>query len=54
MEIVQKYSIILYNQGLCTNVAIAKRLNCPITELPNVSDDHPIWQLIGFYLAEAC
>ncbi|CAK59806.1 unnamed protein product (macronuclear) [Paramecium tetraurelia] len=41
-------------EGLCTNVAIAKRLNCPITELPNISDDHPIWELVGFYLAEAC
>ncbi|CAD8113987.1 unnamed protein product [Paramecium sonneborni] len=51
---ISKEFVLFMEIGLCTNVAIAKRLNCPITELPNVSDDHPIWQLIGFYLAEAC
>lgn len=41
-------------EGLCTNVAIAKRLNCQITDLPEVSDDHPVWQLVGHYLAVCC
>jgi fructokinase len=37
-----------------TNVSIAKRLNCHISDLPNKSDEDPVWRSVGFYLANLC
>lgn len=46
--------LIDYIQGLCTNVAIAKRLNCSIHDLHTITDDHPIWDMVAYYLATLC
>jgi fructokinase len=45
--------------GFCLegNVAapnLAKRLNIPPSDLPNVPDDHEVWDIISFYLAQLC
>ena len=38
-------------EGLITNVAIQKRLGLAgVSDVANLEDDHPIWDLIGFYL----
>jgi fructokinase len=29
-------------------------MNCEISDLPGVSDDHEIWSRIGYYLANLC
>ena len=42
-------------EGLCTNVAIAKRLKLDSVEaVPSLSDDHEIWDMIGYYLGTMC
>ena len=42
-------------EGLCTNVAIAKRLGLKsVHEVKNLSDDNEIWDMIGFYLGTFC
>lgn len=42
-------------EGTITNVAIAKRLNLnDVSEVANLSDDHEIWDLVGFYLGTMC
>ena len=29
-------------------------MGCQIEDLPNISDDNPVWQYIGHYLAILC
>jgi len=42
-------------EGLCTNVAIAKRLKLEsIDSVPGLPDDHEIWDIIGHYLGTMC
>ena len=42
-------------EGLCSNVAIAKRLNLDsVDDVPNLKDDHEIWDMIGHYLGTMC
>ena len=42
-------------EGLITNVSIAKRLGlADVSEVVALSDDHEIWDLIGFYLGTMC
>lgn len=39
---------------MCTNVSIAKRLNCSIHDLPKLDDENPIWDVVAYYLANVC
>jgi fructokinase len=42
-------------EGLCTNVAIAQRLGLEsVEDLEGLSDDHEIWEMIGYYLGIMC
>jgi fructokinase len=42
-------------EGLCSNHAITNRLGLGgIDEVPNLSDDHEIWDIIGYYLGTMC
>lgn len=42
-------------EGLCTNVAIAKRLGLgSVEEVPSLSDDHEIWNILAYYLGTYC
>ena len=42
-------------EGLCSNLAIKERLNLnSVDEVANLSDDHEIWDIIGFYLGIMC
>ena len=42
-------------EGLCTNTAIAKRLGLSsVADVPNLPDDHEIWEILGFYLGTMC
>lgn len=42
-------------EGIVSNVAIAKRLGLKdVKEVAGLSDDHEIWDLIGFYLGTMC
>jgi fructokinase len=42
-------------EGLCTNVAIAKRLGlASVDDVPNLGDDHEIWNILGYYLGTFC
>lgn len=37
-----------------SNYSIAKRLGCAIEDLPGIPDDHEVWEIVGFYLAQLC
>lgn len=42
-------------EGLCTNVAIAKRLGlASVDEVPGLPDDHEVWDMVGHYLGTMC
>lgn len=42
-------------EGLCTNVAIAKRIGAnSVDDLPGLSDDHEVWDIVGEYLGTFC
>lgn len=42
-------------EGLCTNVAIAKRLGLDsVDKVPEIADDHEIWDMLGNYLGTMC
>ncbi|GAB5368742.1 hypothetical protein AAMO2058_001346100 [Amorphochlora amoebiformis] len=41
-------------EGMANSQAIADRLGIPKSDLRNVSDDHPIWDLHAYYLAQLC
>lgn len=42
-------------EGLCTNVAIAKRLGLEgVEKVPDIPDDHEIWDMLGYYLGTMC
>lgn len=34
--------------------AIAERVGCTPDKLHEVSDDHPVWDLVSYYLAQLC
>ena len=41
--------------GLCSNLAITKRLGLGgVDEVPSLSDDHEIWDILGYYLGTMC
>eukprot|EP01130_Rhizamoeba_saxonica_P007118 TRINITY_DN2863_c1_g1_i1.p1 TRINITY_DN2863_c1_g1~~TRINITY_DN2863_c1_g1_i1.p1 ORF type:complete len:342 (+),score=76.70 TRINITY_DN2863_c1_g1_i1:22-1026(+) len=41
-------------EGLAAAGSIAKRLNISSKELKNVDDENPVWDIIGYYLAQLC
>lgn len=41
-------------EGMATNNSIAKRKNINISELKDLKDDDPIWDIEAFYLAHLC
>jgi len=41
-------------ENMITNNSIAERLGCKIDELNTFPDDHQVWDMIGFYLAQLC
>lgn len=41
-------------EGMCSSVAIAARLGAPMSELPAVSDAHPVWDTTAHYIAALC
>ena len=41
-------------EGFSTNVAIAKRHNINIEQLPEIKDDDVVWELVAHYLAVLC
>ena len=42
-------------EGLCSNVAIMKRLGLEsVDKVPDLADDHEIWDMIGHYLGTMC
>jgi len=41
-------------EGVVSTGALAARLGIPASELPKVLDTDPVWEVIGFYLAELC
>lgn len=41
-------------EGMCSTVALTARLNCKNEDLPNVSDDHMVWDRTAFYIAQLC
>jgi len=41
-------------EGFSTNVAIAKRFNMDIEELPKIKDDDIVWDIVAHYLAVLC
>jgi fructokinase len=42
-------------EGLCTNVAIAMRLGLDsVDDVPNIKDEDPVWDKVGYYLGTAC
>lgn len=41
-------------EGMCATGAIAKRLGCPRSELANIADDHEVWDLEAYYIAQLC
>jgi len=38
-------------EGLVSNYALAARLNKNINELADITDEDPVWDITGFYLA---
>jgi len=41
-------------EGLVSSGALSSRVGIPASELASLPDDHPVWELIGFYLAHLC
>lgn len=42
-------------EGLCSNVAIAKRLGLPsVADVAKIPDDHEVWEIVGHYLGTMC
>ena len=41
-------------EGLTTNVSIATRKCISVNEVANISDDDPLWEVVAFYLGQAC
>ena len=41
-------------EGMATNMAIATRLGVDPTALKDVPDDHSVWELEAYYLAQVC
>jgi len=41
-------------EGMCSTGAIAARLQCARSALAEVSDDHQVWDLEAFYIAQLC
>lgn len=41
-------------EGMCSSGALCKRLNCDITDLPGLPDDHEVWDTFSYYIAQLC
>lgn len=41
-------------EGMCSSGALALRANCSIQELPLLTDDHEIWDITAYYIAQLC
>jgi len=41
-------------EGLVSTGALAKRLGIHPSKLPEVEDNNPVWEVIGYYLASLC
>ena len=42
-------------EGLCTNISIRDRLGLSnVNEIPNLSDEHQVWDILGGYLGTMC
>jgi len=41
-------------EGMVSNKSIAKRKNIGVHDLPYISDEDPVWEALGTYLAELC
>jgi fructokinase len=41
-------------EGLCSTVALTSRLQCTNEDLPNIPDDHVVWERTGYYIAQFC
>ncbi len=41
-------------EGLCSTVALTARLGCMNEDLPQIPDDHMVWERTGFYIAQLC
>ena len=41
-------------EGMCSSGALCKRLNCDISELPNLDDTHEVWDNFSYYIAQLC
>lgn len=42
-------------EGLCTNLSIRDRLGLSsVSDIPNLSDEHEVWDILGGYLGTMC
>ena len=41
-------------EGMCSSGALCKRLSCNISDLPQLPDDHEIWDIWSYYIAQLC
>lgn len=41
-------------EGMCNNIALAQRAGVAPVELPNLPDDHPVWDHAAYYIAQMC
>jgi fructokinase len=41
-------------EGMICSKALAARANCGIEDLPSLPDDHEVWDVFAFYLAQLC
>lgn len=41
-------------EGLCTNVAIAKRFGHHVDDNVNIKDEDDVWNRVGYYLGQCC
>eukprot|EP01038_Epipyxis_sp_PR26KG_P011221 gene11221-15057_t len=41
-------------EGMCNSIALSNRVGCSIHDLPSLPDDHEIWDICAYYLAQLC
>jgi fructokinase len=41
-------------EGMCSSGALSLRAGCPVSELPLLPDDHPVWDIEAYYLGQLC
>jgi fructokinase len=41
-------------EGMCSTGALSRRANIPASDLPQLADDHELWDICAHYIAQLC